>query len=100
VAEERVALEDEADVALLDRQTQRILAAEGRSSPARMRRSVVLPEPEGPRSATSSPDSISRETPWSAGVSPKAFSTFSTDTSTGSPHFVSEAREGPDAREA
>ena len=53
-----------------------------------MRSSVVLPEPDGPSSATSSPDLISSETPCSAGVSPKAFSTFSTDTSTGLPHFA------------
>ena len=37
-----------------------------------MRSSVVLPEPDGPSSATSSPELISSETPCSAGVSPKA----------------------------
>jgi hypothetical protein len=37
-----------------------------RSRPAMMRRSVVLPEPDGPRSDTSSPVSILRFTPLSA----------------------------------
>ena len=38
----------------------------GRMKPARMRRSVVLPQPEGPSSVTSSPSRISSETSSSA----------------------------------
>jgi hypothetical protein len=62
VAEQRVVLEHEADVALAHvhvrwrprRRTAR--ARVGRSRPAMMRSSVVLPQPEGPSSATSSPE--------------------------------------------
>ena len=43
-----------------------------------MRSSVVLPEPDGPSSATSSPARMSSETPCSAGVAPKVLATFST----------------------
>src|SRR4051794_36677355 len=38
-----------------------------------MRRSVVLPDPEGPRSARSSPARTSSDTPRSAAVSPNSF---------------------------
>ena len=38
-----------------------------------MRSSVVLPEPEGPSSASSSPARMSRLTPFSAGSRPKVF---------------------------
>ena len=54
-------LEHEADVALADAARQRVLSVEmdltfiGHSRPAMMRSSVVLPEPEGPSNATSSP---------------------------------------------
>ena len=37
------------------------------TSPARARTSVDLPEPEGPKTATTSPGSSSSETSWSAG---------------------------------
>ena len=53
----------------------------GSSRPARMRSSVVLPEPDGPSSASSSPAPTSSETSCSAGVSPNALTTFSTVTS-------------------
>src|SRR6202023_2301862 len=39
----------------------------GQSRPAMMRNSVVLPEPDGPSRATSSPERISRST-WSRAV--------------------------------
>ena len=62
--EQRIMLEHEADVALADAARQRVLSVEmrpdprsGHSRPAMMRSSVVLPEPEGPSSATSSPES-------------------------------------------
>jgi|HubBroStandDraft_2_1064218.scaffolds.fasta_scaffold09401_2 hypothetical protein len=42
------------------------------SKPATMRRAVVLPQPEGPSSATSSPGAISIESPSSARVVPNA----------------------------
>src|SRR3954470_9878549 len=38
-----------------------------------MRRSVVLPDPDGPRSARSSPARTSSDTPRSAAVSPNSF---------------------------
>src|SRR5579883_748366 len=45
--------------------------AVGVSNPATIRRVVVLPQPEGPSSATSSPDASSRLRSVTAGVSPK-----------------------------
>src|SRR5579862_6478860 len=42
----------------------------GTSSPASTRSSVVLPEPDGPSSATNSPASIARSTRSTAGVLP------------------------------
>ena len=59
-------LEHEADIALADAARERILAVElhlalsGQSRPAMMRSSVVLPDPDGPSSATNSPDWMSR----------------------------------------
>ena len=63
VPEQRVVLEHEAHAgARCTRRLGDVLAVEadaaprsGRSSPAMMRSSVVLPEPDGPSSATSSP---------------------------------------------
>ena len=53
-------------------------AAVGASSPAMTRSSVVLPEPEGPSRAISSPGRVSSETPSSAGVAAaKRLETFS-----------------------
>src|SRR5215213_8274835 len=49
----------------------------GTSSPARMRRRVVLPEPEGPSRATNSPLSMVSETSSSAGYAEKLFATCS-----------------------
>src|SRR5512147_623583 len=46
-----------------------------RSSPAMMRSSVVLPQPEGPRKHTSSPGGITRSIDFSATKSPKALCT-------------------------
>ena len=40
------------------------------SKPATMRRAVVLPQPDGPSSATSSPGAISSDSPSSARVVP------------------------------
>ena len=42
------------------------------SNPATMRRAVVLPQPDGPSSATSSPGAISMDSPSSARVAPNA----------------------------
>jgi hypothetical protein len=41
------------------------------SKPATMRSAVVLPQPDGPSSATSSPGAISMDSPSSARVAPK-----------------------------
>jgi hypothetical protein len=43
-------------------QRNRMLPESGKSRPAIIRKSVVLPEPDGPSKATSSPSSISSET--------------------------------------
>ena len=42
------------------------------SKPATMRSAVVLPQPDGPSSATSSPGAILTDSPSSARVTPKA----------------------------
>ena len=60
-----------------------------------MRSSVVLPEPDGPSSATSSPAAMSSETPCSAGVVPNALTTFSIDTSTACPMRLVTPRPCP-----
>src|SRR5438067_11376644 len=60
------------------RSPNQTLPASGTSRPARMRSRVVLPEPEGPRSATNSRSSIVSETPLSAGYAEKLFETCST----------------------
>src|SRR3954469_23724496 len=46
------------------------------SSPASMRSSVDLPQPEGPTSTTNSPSAISTLTPCSTSTGPKALRTF------------------------
>ena len=46
------------------------------SSPASMRSSVDLPQPDGPTRTTNSPSWMSKLTPWSTWVLPKDFSTF------------------------
>src|SRR5205085_12476195 len=55
-----------------------MLPASGHSRPAMMRSSVVLPEPEGPSSASSSPLSTRRSTLSSAVKSPKRLTMFLT----------------------
>src|SRR5579871_3083166 len=50
------------------------------SKPATMRSAVVLPQPDGPSSATSSPGAISRDMPSRALVAPKARVRFRRDT--------------------
>src|SRR5262249_21874618 len=49
----------------------------GVSKPATSRRMVVLPLPDGPRSARISPRAADSETPRVTGASPKRFSRFS-----------------------
>src|SRR5690606_8338520 len=56
----------------------------GCSSPAMRRSSVVLPEPEGPSRAISSPERISSETSWSAGKVSNSLRTLVTRTCMGS----------------
>ena len=63
VREQRVRLEDDAEIAVRRRQVGDFLARPGRcgpevwmSSPAIARSSVVLPQPEGPRKQTNSPE--------------------------------------------
>src|ERR1700741_2797782 len=53
----------------------------GFSRPAIRRSSVVLPEPEGPSSAISSPERISSDTSWSAGKRSNSLRTWTTRTS-------------------
>ena len=88
MAEQRVVLEHEADIALLHRLVRGVLVAEedgarrsGVSSPAISRSSVVLPEPDGPSSAISSPERMSSETSCSAGKRSNSLRTLSTRTS-------------------
>ncbi len=50
------------------------------SSPAIMRSSVDLPQPEGPTRMTNSPSSISTETPCRISVAPNALRTFLMET--------------------
>ena len=45
------------------------------SSPAIMRSSVDLPQPDGPTSTTNSPSSMSTDTPWMTAVEPNALRT-------------------------
>src|SRR5580700_11038710 len=52
--------------------------ASGSSSPAMMRSSVDLPQPEGPSSTTNSPSRASRVTPRSASLTPNRLVIFST----------------------
>src|SRR5882724_4394356 len=53
------------------RSPTRISPASGAMKPATSRRVVVLPQPEGPRSATSSPGRTVRSSPDTAATSPK-----------------------------
>ena len=56
---------------LTTRSSKRTSPASGRSKPATRRSVVVLPHPEPPTSATSSPGAISRESPSTAVLVPK-----------------------------
>jgi hypothetical protein len=87
VREQRVALEHRADGARFRGLVREVVAAEddapavGRSKPPIMRKSVVLPQPEGPRRVKNSPASIASETPSTATKSPKRRVTFSISSS-------------------
>jgi len=54
------------DTSLTTRSPKLIVPDVIRSSPATIRRAVVLPQPEGPTSTTNSPSSMSRSSPSSA----------------------------------
>ena len=88
VWEERVVLEDKADLPFVGRQSRDVGSADedfpdrGRSNPEMMRRSVVLPEPLGPSRVTNSPGGTSSETPFSATKAPKLCQTSAARTST------------------
>src|SRR6187455_769263 len=51
------------------------------SSPAIIRRSVDLPQPDGPTNTTNSPERIARSIPWITCVSPYALTTLRSSTS-------------------
>src|SRR6478672_2906420 len=57
-----------------------IVPAEISSSPASMRSSVDLPQPEGPTRTVNSPSAMSKPMPWMIRVEPKLFSTLRKDT--------------------
>jgi len=57
---------------------RRISPVVGKSKPAISRRSVVLPQPEGPSSVKNSFSRMATETPSSARASPKALATSMT----------------------
>src|SRR4051812_33355195 len=67
----------------------------GRSSPAIKRSSVVLPEPDGPSSAISSPERMSSETSWSAGKRSNSLRTLVTRTSIPNPRVKVSGRGLP-----
>ena len=103
--EERVVLEDEADAAVAHRNVGRVLVAEidvAAIGDIRGRRPcagcVVLPEPEGPSSATSSPLSMSSETPCTARNVSKVFTTLSRRIFMASSSRERLARQAPGGR--
>src|SRR5688572_18493394 len=59
----------------IERPSMRISPPVGCSKPASMRRSVVLPQPEGPRREKNSPRLIAKETPSTAATVPKCLDT-------------------------
>jgi sulfate transport system permease protein len=63
-------------VSVVSSPLNRMLPWSAVSSPAMMRKSVVLPQPEGPNRATSSPDSMSRLTSFRALKVPNALLTL------------------------
>ena len=60
---------------LTTRSPMRISPAVMFSSPAIMRSSVDLPQPDGPTSTTNSPSPMPTSTPWMTSVAPKALRT-------------------------
>ena len=52
--------------------SRRIVPLSGRSSPARQRSVVVLPQPEGPSSVKKRPSSTVKETSWTARTAPRS----------------------------
>ena len=64
-------------VRLMSSPSIRIRPSLGVSNPASMRSRVVLPQPDGPRSAKNSPSSIARLTLSTAIIAPKRLVTFS-----------------------
>ncbi len=56
---------------VMSRSPSRIRPPVGSSKPPIMRRVVVLPQPDGPRSEKNSPARISSDTPSTAATSPK-----------------------------
>src|SRR5207249_8248503 len=54
------------DLSAMSPPSTKTLPAVGESRPAKMCRSVVLPEPDGPTIAKISPSSTAKETPWRA----------------------------------
>ena len=59
------------------------------SSPASIRSSVDLPQPDGPTSTTNSPSSMSNQIPWITFVAPNDFSMLRNETDGhGLPHHA------------
>ncbi len=75
----------------------RTLPCVGRSSPTMTLRSVLLPAPFGPTTATMSPSSIPNVTPSTAGRPPKRFVTSSTSSSRSDLHGYDGGRYGVSA---
>src|SRR4029077_6289998 len=69
----------------------RMRPALGVSRPATRRRKVVLPEPEGPSTAISSPASTARSRPAMAGVSPTDLASPSAVIATATPRLAPES---------
>src|SRR5262245_497030 len=70
--------------------------AVGNSSPATTRRSVVLPEPDGPSSASNSPGRTSRSRSMMAGVAPKLLLSRSARIASAASGVVSRSVESGD----
>ena len=79
----------------------RIVPAEGRSSPARIRRSVVLPEPLGPSTVRISPSATLSVSPCSAAASPSGveWTRKTSWASTATAHAASSVARGHSAAE-
>ena len=59
---------------VMSRSRSRIRPPVGSSKPPIIRRVVVLPQPDGPRSEKNSPEAMSMDTPSTARTAPKRFS--------------------------